>query len=871
MSWFTRLGPVTIVALFVGGCGGGGGGGGDGPPASSFTVTGGILASSGSVVDSDVNDPNAPYASNDHIETAQSIPNPTSVGGYVNRPGTGHEGRSFATGDILDFYHVSLVAGQTIQLLISDPEAGDLDLILLDPDGRFRDISESTTGVEALVAPETGAFLVVVEAYEGASSYLLTIGQETLPTASDRLSVLDDFVPGEIVARFDEAFTQKGGDGAEASLAARTVGATAIAGSLDREVLLTIEPDDVRLVAADTRADGATRTVVEWTRAGIRLPADLDPAKFATITAIKRLRSRMDVLYAEPNYILRTNLTPNDQHYPLQWHYHMIGLPQAWNITTGSSEVVVAVVDSGILSAHPDIQGSLVPGYDFVSNPEAAFDGDGIDPDPEEPLDPDGGSPAFFHGTHVAGTIGAASNNGSGVAGVNWSVSIMPLRAIGVGGSGTSYDVSQAIRYAARLSNDSGMLPPRRADVINLSLGGSGYSQTTQNLMNSVRAQGVIVVAAAGNENSSAPSYPAAYAGVVSVSAVDINRGKAPYSNFGSTIDVAAPGGRLSTDVNGDGHPDGVLSTSGAESSGVVRPVYAFLQGTSMASPHVAGVAALMKAVNPALTPAMFDSLLAGGQLTRDLGAPGRDDVYGHGLIDAYAAVVAAGGMPGAANLIATPGSLNFGTSTTSLSLVIENAGGSSVTANAPVDDASWLTVTAVDTDANGLGRYTVSISRSGLFAGTYTATITVTSSANTVLVPVIMQVSSTVLSGDVGHQYVVMVDAETGDSVYQYRADAVNGRYSYQFNRVEPGEYLVFSGSDNDNDGMICDAGESCGAHLTLEQPVVLDLSANRTLPDFVVNYVSGISAQAAVPGNGAGIPYRRLDEEEPLRRIVR
>jgi serine protease len=458
----------------------------------------------------------------------------------------------------------------------------------------------------------------------------------------------------------------------------------------------------------------------------------------------------------------------------------------------------------------------------------------------------------------------------TGVSGVTWLTSIMPLRALGFLG-GTLYDISQAVRYAAGLANDSGTLPAQRADVINLSLGGGSFSQAAQDLFTVVRNQDVIVIAAAGNENTNVPSYPASYNGVVSVSAVGITRNKASYSNYGATVDVAAPGGDSTPDINGDGYPDGVLSTIGDDSSGSIQLAYGFYNGTSMAAPHVAGVAALMKAVNPGLTPAAFDTLLSSGQLTVDLGPAGRDDIYGYGLIDAYKAVVAAGGAPLTPHLVANPSSLNFGSVDTSLSLNLVNGGGDVLTVNMPTDSASWLTVTESNVDINKNGIYTVTVKRTGLGIGTYTTTITITSSANTITLPVIMQVSSAATSGDAGYQYILLIDPLTGDPIDQVETSAANGRYPYSFTNVPSGTYLIVSGSDSNNDLYICDAGESCGAYLTIDQPSEVYISANLTLSDFSTGYNAGFSAFSSGANDGTGHGYRRLDENNATRKLQR
>ena len=195
--------------------------------------------------------------------------------------------------------------------------------------------------------------------------------------------------------------------------------------------------------------------------------------------------------------------------------------------------------------------------------------------------------------------------------------------------------MAQAVRFAAGLANDSGTFPAATAAIINLSLSGEGFSQMNQALYRELRERGTIVVASAGNEATRAPAYPAAYDGVISVAAVDAQREIASYSNRGTSIDISAPGGDGSTDFNGDGYPDGILSTGGSADAGGVEFAYTFLNGTSMAAPHVSGVIALMKSINPQLDGPQLESLLQSGSLTDDLGSAGCDDLYGHGLLNA--------------------------------------------------------------------------------------------------------------------------------------------------------------------------------------------------------------------------------------------
>ncbi|MGD1902846.1 MAG: S8 family peptidase [Geitlerinemataceae cyanobacterium] len=249
---------------------------------------------------------------------------------------------------------------------------------------------------------------------------------------------------------------------------------------------------------------------------------------------------------------------PNDPLYAKQWNFKAIGVEQAWLDSNGGG-VTVAVIDTGV-SPVPDLKETeLADGYDFVNDRPDATDDNG-------------------HGTHVAGTIAQSTNNGYGVAGIAHGATIMPLKVLGKGGGGTVADIAEAIRFAA----DNG------ADVINMSLGGGGESSLMKEAIEHAHSQGVVVIAAAGNANQNSAGYPARYERVVGVSAVDSTGAKAPYSNFGAGVDIAAPGGNTKESQIG-----GILQNT-IDAKG--ESVFASLQGTSMAAPHVAGVAALVKA-----------------------------------------------------------------------------------------------------------------------------------------------------------------------------------------------------------------------------------------------------------------------------------
>jgi serine protease len=838
---------TVALALVFAGCGSGGGGSdqeksGPEPSSLTFTLSGIIQAPDNAFIDSDVNDPLATYAPNDNFIDAQKLPSPVILGGYVNLAGTGPSGRSQISGDGSDFFRVSLIAGQIITLFIAaNPTLVDLDLYLYDDLETQIDAAMGPGSLESLVAPADGDYFIEVRVLASASNYNLTIGQSTSTALTETLRLSDEFVPGEVIVRFEddapssEALRSSAGQ-------AQLWGMQTKAGAPGREMLLRFDEEagsQETFRALGIRQTESNRNIYRAVEANTQRKSD-------TLHIIKSLRRRADVRYAQPNYIQKALAIPNDPQYPRQWHYPLINLPQSWDVTTGSNTVIVAVIDTGVLLNHPDLENRLTSdGYDFISDPARALDGNGIDPDPDDPGD---GSPggSSFHGTHVSGIIAAETDNDAGISGVTWSTRIMPLRALGQGG-GTDFDILQAVRYAAGLDNDSGTFPAQKADIINLSVGGSSFSPAAQDIFTEVRGEGIIIIAAAGNSASSTPIYPAAYEGVLSVSAVDIEKNLTWYSNFGPTIDLAAPGGDNSADINVDGFPDGVLSTCGNDTTGAIEFVYCFFQGTSMAAPHMAGVVALMKAIYPALTPEELDILLINGSITEDIGPVGRDDPFGRGLIDAFGALVAAQNLAGGGvlplTLIVNPAALNLGPQSTA-TLRVEKTGGNAgdqLLVNAITADVPWLDITEENVDADKLGTYTVIVDRNQLLPGIYTANITVDADSptvNDIEVPVSMQVVTPIVGGNAGFHYVLLVDAETFEIKVRDNVPFSPGGYAYSFTKVPAGTYQIFAGTDSNNDFFLGDPGEAFGAYLTLDQPVPITISDDRGGLDFTSNF---------------------------------
>lgn len=306
------------------------------------------------------------------------------------------------------------------------------------------------------------------------------------------------------------------------------------------------------------------------------------------------LQRHNDVEYAEPDFTAEALGTANDPLFTQgsEWHLSKIQAPAAWDLTTGSASVVIAVVDTGVRASHPDLAGKvLTGGYDYVA-------GD------NDPTDENG------HGTAVAGTVSPASDNALGVAGVTWANPILPVRVLDANGSGSYSSIANGITYSA----DHG------AKIINLSLGGTSSSRTLQSAVDYAWKKQCVIIAAAGNNGNNIAFYPAACNNVVSVSATDSADAHPGWSNYGSYVDVSAPGLDICTLYGAD--------------------QYAWWSGTSFSCPVTSGVVALMASANDRLTNVQLVDLLI--KNSDDIGAAGYDVYFGNGRVNAFRAVSAA-------------------------------------------------------------------------------------------------------------------------------------------------------------------------------------------------------------------------------------
>ena len=853
----------------------------DTPPmndARTFEISGKINAARSSLVDSDINDITTTPVDNNAVSTAQALFTPVTLGGFSTRPGAGAEGAVSAKGDISDFYKLSIPANGFIELRTADFESADLDIYAYaenctDSTCFSRDCGREGPAqgsiAQSLQVAETDKLInsgeepipifIEVCAVTGASNYTISVGASTQTSS---ISTDEAFVPGEFVVEFTtEAESRQ--SSRSGNRFATFSNLQQIAGDTSRVTLFGFS-DDHEMTLKSQAVD--KRMTEKRARIARDYPNLL--SKWDSIQTIYTLRNNPDIQRAMPNYILHQQINPSDAYYGLQWHFPVINLPDAWDVTTGDRSVVVAVIDGGFVD-HPDYRDNLISGYDFVNDPERSYDGDGIDSDPFDRTRGNlrNGDSSTFHGTHVMGTVGASSNDNrnASVAGVAWTTSLMPLRACGSKGC-TVYDTLQSVRYAAGLENDSGTVPDKRADVINLSLGGPNSAEAEQILFNEVREAGVIVVASSGNENVNELRYPASYNHVISVSAVDILKKRTSYSNFGAAIDVAAPGGDVETaDADGNGAPDVVVSTDADDSEGSIVPTFKFQQGTSMAAPHVAGVIALMKSVKPTLTPQEFDQLLSSGRITDDLGDPGWDEEYGYGLINAFKAVTAVEGE--AVNvpvLNVQPRSLNLGESGEGV-LQISNGGGGKISdvSVLPVSENNRLSVNPLNTVVGGLGEYEIIADTSNLEEGTFKQDIRVDSSAGQVTVPVYFRAPHN-FTPDVGTQYLLLIDLDKGEIFTQLRATVTgDGEYPFRFSGIPEGRYILLVGSDLDNDNFICDKGESCGGYPGLESQDGFQLSSNLNnisiLSDFQVELTTNELSSETAGSWSSGLGFSR------------
>ncbi len=810
-----KLVPVGLMAALAG-CGGGSGGGSDSgsepeQETPALVLSGTIDIEAGTRVDAD--DGDNLFRGQSPLTEDQALPEQFVLAGYVSKfAGSYPEGGSFSA-DPVDGFTLSLSPGQSVTLQALETSAGQSTLSLSlyqDSDLIDSSVTAATQGSQAQVTlPETassGTYRLQVEATESSPTlYILSTSLSGAAQAASWYWPDHDFVAGEAVVSFNSSGNLR------AAAAAMTSGAD-------------LEP--VRELGNGL-----------WQ---VRAPASVQSASARqlsseeeTLAWIRELRQDPDIASVIPNYRVQAQALPTDEPWYSwqQWNYEMVGAPAAWQLAPeAGTGVTVAVLDTGLFGSpgnwHSELDPNVViPPSETVDYVSTTYDNDsepGYDTNPSDPGDVDGDS--VYHGTHVAGIV-AGVVNANGGTGLAYEASLLPVRVLGEGGEGTSADLMAALDWVI------GSGTPR-AEVVNMSLGGLPYLSDLYDLIQTGVDKGVVFVAAAGNGRSSITSYPAAFDNVLAVSAVDGSGELASYSNFGDWIDLAAPGGEYGG--SGLGLGEVVFSASAEVDDGSLQESFRLLQGTSMAAPHVSAVVALMKNVNPDIGFYQFKAGLEAGELTQaPCNAPcSRTQDLGWGIVDAGASV----SWAAASANISVP--LVLSSSPSSVTLAVEGQSSETLILEAYGADTGSITIDSVSVTAPWLIADTSAIvgqtgtrfelplrldSEQLAEDSSEVTTVMITYRSDqerTLEIPVVGQRVPEVQLRNAGRHYVLLVNSTPVNGQYSTVAEAVveaeNGQYpfSLSLDGVEPGNYFLVAGTDLDNDGLICHAGEACAEY---------------------------------------------------------
>ncbi len=579
-----------------------------------------------------------------------------------------------------------------------------------------------------------------------------------------------------------------------------------------------------------------------------------------TTRAAKALQAaRGDELRVVSRNFLKSALRfPNDPYYPSQWHYDFARLPAAWDITTGADDLVVAVVDGGLRLQHPDIIGRVVQGADLIGSEEIAGDGNGRDPDPNDPGDEAlGQNQSSWHGTHVTGTIAASTDNGQGVSGVLWKGKVQPVRVLGMGAQGTDFDILSGVMWAVADPEVEGVPSNTTpAKVINMSLGGPADAEGTQTwaeILNTItdtqkeQYGRPIFIAAAGNSNEMVDTIvPANIPGVITVGATRYDGRRAEYSNWGAAVDVMAPGGQVNVDQNVDGQPDGILSLFDND--------YNFEQGTSMAAPHVSGIVGLLVSIKPDLDQAEAQTILRNTANPAGLCNEG----CGTGHVDAAAALLAAGGVVQEEPLLAVDVTrIIYQPTITQMPVVVLNLGNAELTwttevvgAQAALYSVSPASGTLAAVSASEV---TVSLSRGAFETGSANLQFIGTGAAvnQVVRVELYFNDQAVPVQTDLASVEVLAYrvnEAEELELAYDTKA-LRQQNFVWRMDGVLPGTYYVFAVGDDNNDGIFDPQRESFGTWPLTSNPEPIEVgeAQNFTGIEF------GLSGGFRIDGEGA------------------
>ena len=797
----------------------------------TWAISGTIYSNPFTLIDGDVPDIiDYPPVPNNDVSSAQTILNPTDVIGHIGDNVEtvvvlGDDGfcvedpenpgycltEDVSNVDPEDWYKFTaapnLLLTLSIEGLIFEQDGSfyccttdnlDADLLIYNEDGtlaNFDYASSSTSTYKQIVLPSSGTYYAVVKAVTGHTKYVLTLGSNA--TGISSLSNPEDqyaknrfisYIPFGPNFNANE-YTKPQYDNFNNDLSLKLIQSDDYRISGLRVIDFDLETEFNKIFKDDYMIDSSNYSQVNYLK------------HWKLLQHYKNLYPRLNL---ELDFKYQSHFS-QDPSWAYQWGLQQIGLDTVLTaIGQNVKDVAVAVLDSGspaTTSTAWTTSAFVEGGYDFTPF-ENSGDGDGYDPDPTDTY-----AASDSHGTHVATTI-SALNDGLNING--FGIQTVPVRVLGADGTGYNSDIAQGLLYAAGLPNGSGQVYSGSVPikVINMSLGsvGGGCGSTFQNAINDVYATGITIVSSSGNSAQEAPGsygYPASCNNVISVGALDYVKGRAYYSTYNDQVDIAAPGGDLTADINADGYGDGILAFVSNEDLG-------FFQGTSMASPHVAGAIAVLYALVPTLQPFQVEGLLVDGHLTDDIGDEGKDDNFGYGALNLQKAVnriISDEGLDFTYGTV-DPGSYNLGKEFNSFNFNINKVGDgelsvTSVESNIP----SALTISSSEIDSEGFGSYILSIDRTDLPDGLYQANIKIVfSNENTSQIALSFQVGDDRERIPVNRLYAELRD-DGGESIVWGRLSLPEGEASFTAESIPLGNYYwLFSTT---TDAFILDPAE--------------------------------------------------------------
>ena len=816
----------------------------------TYTINGTLYSNRYTEVDGDVqNTLKYTVRDNNSLSNAQVLQNPTDVIGHIgdntvdivivengfcfdNDDDGACDTQTLENFDTEDWYKVTAAPNLTVTLqnegliyedLPDNPgsfycceyDSMDLDLLLYNEDGSLANYSytDSSTSTRKIIAlPDSGTFYAVVKANSGHAKYVLTFGSNVEGASAAYFNPDDNFAKDRFISYipFGPEFVANGNETYPVDIYPDSDIATKFiqADQDDRKGLrrfnLSVE-SEFRRIFGESHLDNIQGN-----------PEQVEYLKhWKVLQHYKDLHPRLNL-----ELDLKAKLTnfTRDPRWNLQWNLQQIGLETALTaIGQGTKDVAVAVLDGGgpLADTTADTTSAFLPGgFDFVD-----FDNDPTDPQ----------SSSGSHGIHVGSTI-AALNDGNNING--FGIGVVSMRVMGTSGTGFTSDIIQGLLFAGGLPNSTGSVYQGTTPikVMNLSLGstGGGCSNSYQGVFNDLYDRNISVVSSSGNEAQEAPGvygYPASCENVISVAATAATGLRAYYSTYNDAVDIAAPGGDVGADVNADGYSDGVLAFDSDED-------LAFYQGTSMASPHVAGAIGILYALVPELLASQVDALIIDGHLVDDIGPEGKDDDYGYGLLNinkAVARIIDEEGLDFTYGSI-DPGTANLGLEFNSYDITVTKVGEGELSVSSITNDLpSAVTISEIDVDESGFGTYRLTFDRSSLPDGLYRTNTRVTFSNE--------NIQSSVATFQVGPErdrpYVEFI------STYLYQVDEVGGTIS-----------LVFG-----NDGEMVDGEVAFTAENLPDGQYYFSYFS------FIDNFIRDVGEfEARYPDAGSGLQYMNL-----------